>query len=127
MPNHLYLIWELLENNGKESPASSLMKYTAHEFKTILRVKSPRTLEEYIVDWKSRKYNFWHPKPDWFRLYKQETIEQKLDYIHFNPMRGKWSLVTDPVDYCYSSARFYEKGIKKYEKLVHVNDVLQQF
>src|SRR5215217_4127446 len=106
MPNHMHLIWEFLQNNGKESPAASLMKYTAHEFQTTLREKNPLVLKEYMVDWSSRRYNFWHPKPDWFLLYKQKTIEQKLKYIHLNPMRGKWSLVSDPIDYPYSSAMF---------------------
>jgi len=98
------------------------MKYTAHEFQTILHQKAPRILEEYKVDWTSRKYNFWHPKPDWFLLYKQETIEQKLEYIHYNPMRGKWNLVTDPTAYYFSSARFYEKGIKEFDFLYDYRD-----
>ena len=39
----------------------------------------------------------------------------------------QWQLVIDFTEYEYFSASFYEKGIKKYERLVHVNDVLQQF
>jgi hypothetical protein len=44
--------------------------------------------------------------------------------MHHNPVSKKWQLVNDFADYEYSSASFYEKGIKKYEKLVHVNDAL---
>jgi hypothetical protein len=36
----------------------------------------------------------------------------------------RWQLVNDFADYEYSSASFYEKGIKKYENLVHINDAL---
>ena len=30
MPNHVHVIWELLELNGKELPHASFMKYTSH-------------------------------------------------------------------------------------------------
>ncbi len=32
MPNHIHLIWKQLNNNGKEMPQGSFLKYTAHEF-----------------------------------------------------------------------------------------------
>ena len=54
-------------------------------------------------------------------------ILEKIKYIHHNPVSKRWQLVNDFIEYEYSCASFYEKGIKKYEKLVHVNDVLQQF
>lgn len=56
--------------------------------------------------------------------YSQEFIFQKLDYKHHNPVSKKWQLVNDFGDYEYSSAGFYEKGIGKYEKIMHINDVL---
>ena len=37
-------------------------------------------------------------------------MSKVLDYIHHNPVNGKWSLVEDYVDYPYSSARYYETG-----------------
>ncbi len=49
---------------------------------------------------------------------------RNLDYIHHNPVSKKWQLVNDFTDYEYSSASFYEKGIKKYEKLVSFHDTL---
>lgn len=53
-----------------------------------------------------------------------EFIFQKLAYIHKNPVSKKWQLVNDYTQYEYSSASFYEKGIKKYDKLLHINDAL---
>ena len=42
-------------------------------------------------------------------------VEQKLDYIHHNPVNGKWSLVEDYADYQHSSAGYYElNDINKY-------------
>lgn len=32
MPNHIHLVWELMEPNEKESPHASFMKFTWHQF-----------------------------------------------------------------------------------------------
>jgi putative transposase len=122
MPNHIHLIWELLKYNGKESPASSLMKFTAHQFQYILKQRAPDVLSQFKVSSESRKYNFWQEKPDWFLLNKTSTIEQKLNYIHLNPMRGKWNLVKDPNQYYFSSSSFYEKQEKNFEFLEDYRD-----
>jgi REP element-mobilizing transposase RayT len=58
------------------------------------------------------------------QCYSEEFIFQKLDYIHHNPVSKKWNLVTEFTDYEHSSASFYEKGIKKYGHMVHINDAL---
>jgi hypothetical protein len=98
------------------------MKFTAHEFEKVLKRSSPRKLEEFAVDWVGRKYNFWQPKPDLFLLNQVKTIEQKLGYIHMNPMRKKWQLVNNPSDYQYSSARFYETGVNSFDFLYDYRD-----
>ena len=36
---------------------------------------------------------------------------QKLDYIHHNPVSGKWNLADVFIDYQHSSVCFYEKNI----------------
>jgi hypothetical protein len=38
----------------------------------------------------------------------------KIDYIHFNPVSGKWNLAKDYLDYYYSSAGFYETGVDEF-------------
>ena len=53
----------------------------------------------------------------------RKFIMQKLDYIHKNPVSKKWQLVNDFTEYEHSSAGFYEKGIKRYENLLHVAEV----
>ncbi len=45
MPNHLHIIWELLEYNGKEKPHASFMKYTSHTIQADLRLCHPQVLE----------------------------------------------------------------------------------
>ena len=53
----------------------------------------------------------------------RKFIMQKLDYIHKNPVSKRWQLVNDFTEYPHSSARFYEKGIKRYDKLIHIAEV----
>ena len=42
-----------------------------------------------------------------YRLSEKFTFT-KLDYMHRNPVNGKWDLSEDFLAYPYSSARFYE-------------------
>lgn len=122
MPNHIHLLWQLLKRNGKESPAASLMKFTAHHFQKHIREKHPADMANYRVISDSRKYNFWQPDPYWFLLFNEKTTKQKLNYIHNNPLQPKWALVNNPADYYYSSARFYDTGVNDFDFLHHYLD-----
>ena len=49
-------------------------------------------------------------------IFNEKFLNQKLKYIHRNPVSGKWKLVIDYTDYEHSSASFYETGkTKNYE------------
>jgi hypothetical protein len=56
--------------------------------------------------------------------YSKGFIYQKLDYIHHNPVSGRWRLIDDFTRYEHSSASFYETGKGKYEKLIHINEII---
>ena len=45
-----------------------------------------------------------------------------LDYIHHNPVNGKWNLVSDFMDYEYSRSRFYESWEHGEIKIYHYLD-----
>ena len=40
--------------------------------------------------------------------YTEKFLLQKLEYIHANPISGKWQLAETAEEYEHSSARFYE-------------------
>lgn len=48
MPNHIHLIWEMLDENGKEMPHASFMKFTSHEFKRKLKSVQPQELDKFF-------------------------------------------------------------------------------
>ncbi len=112
MPTHIHLIWQQNAPNGKESPKGSFMKFTAHEFKKHLKIKGG--LENYKVQASNKLYDFWQRDSLGIEIWSRKVAQQKLDYIHFNPVSGKWMLAKDDISYTYSSARFYDDGIDQF-------------
>ena len=43
--------------------------------------------------------------------------EQKLDYMHLNPLQSHWNLCQEPSDYLYSSSSFYGTAQSKFRLL----------
>jgi REP element-mobilizing transposase RayT len=119
MPNHIHLIWNMLKLNGKESPAGSFAKFTAHQFQKYLITKNDTILEKFRVDKFDRKMQFWKRDPLAIHLSSEENLIQKLEYIHNNPIREKWNLASQPEDYKWSSSRFYKDGTDEFGILTH--------
>ena len=123
MPNHIHLIWKINELNGKETSQGSFLKFTAHEFKKYLQVNNPSFLQKFAVNASNKQYEFWQRDPMAIHLYKRDVALQKLQYIHNNPQAKHWNLCAEPVQYFYSSAKFYETGVDDFGFLKHVMDV----
>ncbi|MDW3210727.1 MAG: transposase [Reichenbachiella sp.] len=119
MPNHIHLIWRLNNLNGKELPSASLLKFTAHEFKKMLPKEE---LYSYQIDAPNKKHKFWQENSRAIELWTPAVAYQKLDYIHRNPVSGKWKLVNDWVDYKYSSGSFYENQSSDFGFLKHLGN-----
>ncbi len=49
-------------------------------------------------------------------------LEQKLDYLHNNPLQNHWNLALTPEEYHYSSAGFYFNGNLRFPFLSHYRD-----
>jgi putative transposase len=124
MPNHIHLIWRINEPNGKESPQGSLLKYTAHIFKQMLKAEGGNKLNAYRVDAENKKYEFWKRDSLAIPLFTRKVATQKLNYMHNNPLAERWSLVKHPCDYKYSSARYYETDEKNFPFLKDLWEVV---
>jgi len=121
MPNHIHLIWRLNAYNGKETAQGSFLKFTAHQFKKML-TKKDDALSNYAVDASNKDYEFWQRDSLAVHLYTRRVAYQKLDYIHHNPVAKQ--LVTDPCAYKYSTAKYYECGVKDF---VFIKDLREEF
>ena len=120
MPNHIHLIWNIPENQTKGSIQGSLLRFSAQQIKFNMLKSDKKLLEEFKVDAKDREYQIWKRNPLSVEIYTDVVCEQKLNYIHNNPINKKWSLSITKEDYFYSSAAFYETGIDDFGFLTNV-------
>ncbi len=121
-PNHIHILWELKELNGKERPHSSFLKFTTHKFLKDLQANHPAVLSVFEVNSKERDHQFWQRDPLAVEMYNRMIFQQKLEYVHLNPLHARWNLADRPENYYWSSARFYETGIDDFGFLTHYMD-----
>jgi REP element-mobilizing transposase RayT len=110
MPNHLHLVWEIKELNGKELPQASFNKFTSHVISKNLKMSYPELHAQFQVDEVDRKVRIWQRDPLAVLMDSVKKVEQKIEYIHLNPLQSHWNLCSRPEDYAWSSAEFYENG-----------------
>ena len=119
MPNHLHLVWEMYAKNGKEMPHASFNKNTGHEMIKDLQKNHTNVLPFFEVNENERRYRVWQRDPLAVLMDSKAKVEQKIDYIHNNPLGSRWNLVKSPEQYKWSSAKFYENGIDEFGILTH--------
>ena len=117
MNNHIHLIWQPLGDWTPEKIQHSLLSFTAHKFKNHLQENHEQFLQQFKVDAKDRKYQFWERNPLGIDLVNEQMFLQKFNYIYRNPVVKGLCLL--PEDYYYSSAKFYELGIDDFGMLTH--------
>jgi len=72
-----------------------------------LQQNHPAVLEKFRVNVKDSQYQLWEHRPLSVPLWSGSVFEQKLNYLHQNPVQEKWRLSDLPENYFYSSARYY--------------------
>jgi len=122
MPNHLHVIWEMKEPNGKEMPHASFNKFTSHMIVNNLKIANPDLLSIFKVDDGECAYRIWQRDPLAVLMDSKEKLEQKLNYLHNNPLHERWNLAERPENYKWSSGKFYETGIDNFGFLTHYMD-----
>jgi len=123
MPNHLHLIWRINNGHKREDVQRDFLKYTAQQIRFDLQANHPQVLEKFRVNAKDRTYQIWERNPLSVDLFGKEMVEQKLQYIHLNPLQAKWNLVEKPEAYVYSSAQFYLTGEDRFNLLIDYREV----
>lgn len=120
MPNHVHSLIAF-RNTGKSinTIVGNGKRFIAYELVKRLEARHDRQIIAFLqsgVETKERernkKHEVWEGSFDWKECISNEFIEQKLNYMHENPCRGKWKLAEDPASYPYSSALFYLTGAK---------------
>lgn len=119
MPNHIHVMWRMADDHLRADVQRDFLKFTGQQIKFHLQKQNPSLLTKFQVNLKDRRYQFWQRNALSIDLFSREVVEQKLDYIHANPVSGKWNLAEDFVQYPYSSASFYEDNQSKFSFLRH--------
>jgi REP element-mobilizing transposase RayT len=122
MPNHVHLLWEQLKMNGKELPKNSFEKFTAKSLIHKMQRDADFSLNQYAVNAGDRQLNIWQRDPLAIRVFNRDMAAQKLNYIHNNPLQPHWNLCNEPEQYAFSSAKFYEMGMDKFNLVTHYWD-----
>ena len=117
MSNHIHLIWQAMPGFTPSDIQASFMKYTAQQLKRSLAKNNKEALETFKVNKYNKEYQFWKRESLGIELISPVVFQQKLNYIHNNPVKA--GLCTNPEDYHYSSAKFYYRGTDDFEMLTH--------
>lgn len=131
MPNHLHCILYFPEENFDLNKiignAKRFMAYEIvnrlekHRETRILQIlKAAVTAREKK---KGQLHKVFKDSFDAKAIFSDKFLIQKLDYIHHNPVSGKWNLAKDFVAYEHSSASFYEENTVKHFLPKHFNDI----
>jgi putative transposase len=130
MPNHLHTILHFKKDdfnlnkiiaNGKRFMAYQIIeRLEIQNNSTILKLLSEAVTEREKKKGQLHKVfeNSFDAKP----IFSEKFLIQKLEYIHHNPVSGKWKLASYFTDYEHSSASFYVLGEVKIFKSLHYLD-----
>jgi len=105
MDNHIHIIWQPKADHTPEKIQHSFLKFTAQSILKDLRSNHPAVLAHFYVGATDRKYQIWERNPLGIEIRNNDTFNQKLDYMHHNPVRA--GLCQSAEEYRYSSASFY--------------------
>lgn len=119
MSNHVHLIYE----STKQNPSGLIRDFKSYTSKELIKLIDDNEHESRkewmmaafqkaaLLNSNNIKYQFWqqHNKP--IELWSNKVIDQKLNYIHNNPVEA--GLVNEPYCWRYSSAVNYsgQKGL----------------
>jgi len=120
MDNHFHLIWRIKQGYKRADIQRDFLHYTAKEILRNLKAKNAVLLEKIEVNLKDRKYQVWQRNSLSIELRSESVYNQKLDYIHSNPVKA--GLCSLAEDYKYSSAKYYILNEKNWNFITNAYD-----
>lgn len=125
MPSHLHAIIKPVGETIR-TIVQQFGSFTAHEILKKLRADNQKDLLDLFHQ---KKRDQRHEHSIWQdiqakNIFSMEILQQKLDYIHQNPVAKEWKLAANRADYPYSSAGFYDYGRKPVIETTNINEWL---
>jgi REP element-mobilizing transposase RayT len=134
MPNHLHVLVRLPATfKTPNTVVGNAKRFLSYEIVKRLEAQGAEPLlQELHAAVKKREakkgqiHRVFEESFDCKPCYSTTFIEQKLLYMHHNPVKGKWSLVSDFALYPHSSAGFYYgTGATVYRRLIRAEEVVE--
>ncbi|MGZ8511423.1 MAG: hypothetical protein ACXWWA_13635 [Chitinophagaceae bacterium] len=134
MPDHLHALIAFrntgqlintIVGNAKRFMAYEIVKRLEQQGETKLLHQLNLSVEAKDRE-RNKKHEVWEDSFDWKECQTHKFMKQKIDYMHDNPCRGKWNLVSDVTGYKHSSARFYlceEQGVYPVMNFLELDDI----
>ena len=133
MPNHLHaLVYTRNEVDTINFIIGETKRFMSYEIIKRLKKLKEHDLLKRMHDSvnpneikKKKLHNVFEPLADIKEIVTEKFIRQKLNYMHKNPVSGKWKLVDHYLDYLHSSAGFYDLGEKGIYDVIHYSDAMK--
>ncbi len=117
MSNHFHVIWQVMGEHQYDDVQRDFLKFTGQMILKVLRNENSPLYEELIVNAKDRKRQVWERNSLSIPLWSKAVYNQKLEYIHNNPVKA--GICQLPEEYKYSSASYYILNKSPWEFLSH--------
>ena len=114
MANHVHLVFRRINGQNPELLMGDLKRFTSQSIVKSIRENSRESRKEFLLDFFRKEadkssnvkhYQFWRHDNKPIELWCNKVIQQKIDYVHNNPVEA--GLVYKAEDYVYSSAVDY--------------------
>ncbi len=117
MPNHVHFIIRVPEDGAINNALANGKRFVAYEIvkrlKALCREDVLERLRAGVRESdasRGQRHRVFETSTDLIELFHARMIEQKLKYIHANPVSKAWRLADDAVEYPHSSFAFYSDG-----------------
>ncbi len=117
MDTHFHMIWQMIGDHQRKDVQRDFLRFTSQQLLKDMRNMQSPLLHDVVVNSKDRMRQIWERDSLSIELWSEKVFNQKLDYIHWNPVVA--GLCKDPEDYRYSSAGFYLLNLETWDFLTH--------
>jgi REP element-mobilizing transposase RayT len=115
MSNHIHLALASYGNHKLEDIIRDMKSYTSRHIRKYMEHNPQESRKKWMLEMmkkagvkksNNKDFQFWQQHNHPIELSNNEIIQQRIDYIHENPVKA--GLVENPSDWLMSSARDYE-------------------
>lgn len=111
MSNHVHGIAQFVAADPLADVIRDFKKHTADRLIRHLKAERDHNSLEWLASQvehpNKQAYKVWEDGYNAKDVITEDFLRQKMDYIHNNPCQPRWNLSSSPVNYMWSSARFY--------------------